>query len=142
MVGGADLQENAARSEFLQLPDSFPKQRTCNPLSLVRGVDGEVAQFDLLDDAVERRKAHEVWRLRGREFRHEDHSAWIARQAEVILFVPLRGVWTAGLNCMNGWKVIIHESSKHHRTMILEGSVLPVDFGIGPANVVGIELGI
>jgi hypothetical protein len=70
---------------------------------------------------VERCKAHDAWRLRGREFRHEDHSAWIARQAEVIISVPLRGSRTHGLDSVDGRKVIIYESSNHHRTMIVEG---------------------
>jgi hypothetical protein len=75
MVGGADFQENAARSGFPQPPDSFLKQRARNSPPPVGGVDGEVVQFGFIADPMEGCEAHHLRWPCGGDLCDEDHPS-------------------------------------------------------------------
>jgi hypothetical protein len=74
-VGGADFQENAARSGFSQLADSFLEQRARNSPLLVRGVDGEVVQFGFIANSMEGCKAYDLGWARFSDLCDEDHPS-------------------------------------------------------------------
>ena len=94
--------------------DPCREQRARNSLPLMRGVDGDVAQFCFIHHAMEHREARNLRRVRGFEFRHQNRPAGIASQMEVILLAPLRRLGTLQLDRINGRKIIAGAGSNLH----------------------------
>ena len=63
---------------------------------------------------MEHREAHNLRRVRGFEFRHQNRPAGIASQVQIILPAPLRRLGTLQLDRINGRKIIAGAGSNVH----------------------------